>query len=147
MKIIFLDIDGVMNNWIESKPSNKHESLEFAASCVENLKYLLKKTNARIVISSTWRIGETEKTLKEKVFSHYDLDKYILDVTPIYWDEPRGLEIKSYLASLHNCNVEGIVILDDDSDMEDLKEYLVRTNPKYGLTRKDADLAIKVLMK
>ncbi|KON87414.1 hypothetical protein AF332_11640 [Sporosarcina globispora] len=147
MKLIFLDIDGVMNNWIESQPSNKHESLEFASSCVENLKYILKETNARIVVSSTWRIGETEKTLKDKVFKHYDLEKYILDVTPVCWEEPRGVEIASYLASLHICNVEGIVILDDDSDMEDLKDYLVRTDPKYGLTKKDAELAIQILIK
>lgn len=144
LKFIFLDIDGVMNSWF-SEVSDKHESLAFDPKAVENLKYILDKTDAKIVVSSTWRIGETVETLKNRIFSHYGLDSYVVGTTPIYNETPRGIEISDFLATLHKLAIEGIVILDDDSDMEDLKEYHVKVNRKYGLSREDAEKAIDIL--
>ena len=51
MKIIFLDIDGVLI------PDFDHENIkqEWNRSCVNNLMYIISQTNAKIVISSSWR--------------------------------------------------------------------------------------------
>lgn len=146
LKLIFLDIDGVMNSNF-SKVSDKHESLAFDPKAVENLKYILDETKAKIVVSSTWRIGETVDSLKSRIFSHYGLDEYVIGTTPVYNETPRGIEIADFLATLHKLAIEGIVILDDDSDMEDLKEYHVKINRKYGLSREDAEKAIEILNK
>jgi hypothetical protein len=145
LKLIFLDIDGVMNSWF-SVVSDKHESLAFDPKAVENLKYILDKTAAKIVVSSTWRIGETVETLKDRIFSHYGLESYIIGVTPAYTETPRGLEIADYLAGFYNVKIDSFVILDDDSDMVSLKKHHVRMNEKYGLTKKDAERVIEILM-
>lgn len=62
-KIIFLDIDGVVNI-----PNYQ----AFDGACLENLYEIVKKTNAKIVVSSSWREGNLEKTknsLKESGFA------------------------------------------------------------------------------
>lgn len=147
MKLIFLDIDGVMNNQTEAKKSKLHESLEFAPSCIRNLKHIIAETNAKIVVSSTWRRGETVESMNNNVFVHYDLDKYVIGLTPHYHETIRGLEIADYLAHKYNEVVESFVILDDDSDMGSLMKHHVKTNHIYGLTEIDAEKAISILNK
>lgn len=146
LKLVFLDIDGVMNSCF-SEVSDKHESLAFDSQAVENLKHILNETDAKIIVSSTWRIGETVESLRGNIFSHYGLDEYVIGTTPVYNDTPRGVEIADFLAIVHKLAIEGIVILDDDSDMEDLKKYHVKINRKYGLTKQDAEKAIEIINK
>lgn len=143
-KLIFLDIDGVMNSGF-SKRSDKHFSLAFDDNAVTNLKYILKHTEAKIVVSSTWRLGETVESLKKDLFSHYELDNYIVGVTPYFQETIRGLEIESYTANCTKEEITNIVILDDDSDMGSLLKYHVKTNAIYGLTLEDANRAIQIL--
>jgi hypothetical protein len=52
-KIIFLDIDGVLNNskWLKE---NKNNPIDPAA--VNRINVIMQKTDAKIVISSSWRI-------------------------------------------------------------------------------------------
>lgn len=149
MKLIFLDIDGVMNNQTEAKKSKLHESLEFAPSCVKNLKRIIAETDGdtKIVVSSTWRLGETVESMKERIFKHYGLDEYVIGLTPHYRETIRGLEIADYLANMFTEIIWNIVILDDDSDMGSLLKYHVKTNHIYGLTEKDAEKAIAILNK
>ena len=73
MKIIFLDIDGVLNSekwYIEIFDKNLYPNLENYPLCefdplaIEQLNLLTDKTNAKIVISSTWRMGRTIDELK-----------------------------------------------------------------------------------
>ena len=52
MCVIFLDIDGVLNFPSESKP----EALE--PGPLQNLIQLLQTMEARVVISSTWRVHQ-----------------------------------------------------------------------------------------
>lgn len=57
MDIIFLDVDGVLNN-------TKNEFLNkdrLDKNCILNLKKLLDNTNIKIVLSSTWRFQEKKK--------------------------------------------------------------------------------------
>lgn len=69
MKIIFLDIDGVLNSekWYTErfdKDLQSYPLCEFDPLCVEQLNILIQKTNAKLVISSTWRLGRTIDELK-----------------------------------------------------------------------------------
>ena len=66
-KFIFLDIDGVLNTanyqtWRQlwgKDISDLHGHL-FAPSPVRNLRRLIKWTNAKIVLSSSWRMDGLE---------------------------------------------------------------------------------------
>jgi hypothetical protein len=137
--IIFLDIDGVMNSNNHLVESKAHEYLEFDPICVESLKKILKETNAKIVISSTWRIKRSLEELK-RIFSIYDISNYIIGVTPNLWKE-RGHEIQEYI-DIHKNIIKKFVIIDDDSDMEHLMPYLVKINYLNGLTNEEAERVI-----
>lgn len=74
MKIIFLDIDGVLNSkkFYERRHRCHEKGIPFAVNwpfsdidpdSVDILNKVIKATNARIVMSSTWRLGETIDTL------------------------------------------------------------------------------------
>ena len=61
MKIIFLDLDGVLNTWQYSsylvnsgiEEFDENGSL-FDPEAIKNLQYIIDSTHAHIVISSTW---------------------------------------------------------------------------------------------
>ena len=112
MKIIFLDIDGVM----------KRFSGEFLPQAVEALNWLLKQ-GVGIVISSSWRENFTPGELR-KFFAAQGVhvDKALLwDYTPIlvepagllFTAQPRCEEIRAWLAA-NECG--GYAVIDDLPD-------------------------------
>lgn len=160
MKIIFLDIDGVLNG--EYTNIYKKEDFDLDCKKAQLLKTLVRKTGAKIVLSSSWKRG-WENTLRRKrllsFFAKNGLKLY--DVTPslsgddyeiiyagkaIYEkDFSRGKEIKAYL---NTHNISNYVIFDDIIDLgEDLKEHLVVTKFYYGngISKKDIKKALKIL--
>ena len=133
--IIFLDYDGVVNTifWREYDGIFKAKYATSTDGFVNNfqaicwLNELFKLYPYDIVVTSTWRLN-----------NHYadflyngGLNKEIKVIgrTPRL-NTIRGEEIKQWMSS---NNFEGkFVIVDDDSDMGDLKRYLVQCNPFTG---------------
>ena len=124
MKIIFLDIDGVLN-YNNFKSETKTGSMFVSDKKMEILKKIIEETNAKIVLSSTWRKGWKDLDLglpsclasdfielRDK-FKEYELEFY--DKTPIlsYYMTRRGEEINLWLDK--HKEVEGFVIIDDMS--------------------------------
>ena len=129
MRVIFLDIDGVLNSW-ESFYKITTEKLQL-------LNDLIEQTDAKIVISSSWRVGSKDvKDFLDKNFSKrtFRLDNFkdatnqecisnifyndnIIDLTDTFGPS-RGDEIKRWLDN-HSDDIESYVILDDDTDMLD----------------------------
>lgn len=144
MKLVFLDIDGVMNHRHYFVRSTQHMLQAFCPKAEQNLKHILTTSQAKIVVSSSWRGYDTAEEIAQWLFSHYGLEDFVIGVTPHLTDEIRGKEIQSYLESVP-FPVESFVILDDDKDMGDLLPYLVRTDPVWGLTEENANQAIALL--
>jgi len=167
MKIVFLDFDGVLNPthymmclgrmWKESngeiKSQDDYGHLFFWQN-VENLSYILKETKAKIVVSSTWRLSGAKTVLDMFVDrGMIDCANAFYDITPdhaqpqpsgLWLSDARGDEIKAWLDK--HSEVDKYVIIDDQNDMlPEQYPYFVKTNHFYGLTKKDADLAIQVL--
>jgi hypothetical protein len=113
MKIIFLDIDGVLNsekayrngecnytkwNW-ENGTEDHHQS--FCSWSKELLNNLIDETGAKIVISSTWRSSGIE--FMRKVWELEGMSGEIIGITPSFRGDingytiPRGCEIDYYL--------------------------------------------------
>jgi hypothetical protein len=162
MKIIFLDIDGVLNSEIyfieryknakkgDGDPSMLDEGL------IKNLNDIVDKTGAEIVISSSWRasgLDECNDKLTEK-----GLIKKAISITPhLYFEKnkydysysvPRGCEIKAWIEmnkGIINEKVSKLryAILDDDSDMLYWqRESFFWCDPYAGLT---TNIAFKVI--
>ena len=163
MKVIFLDIDGVLNtqDWHSrmTKDTPRDEfGWAFDLVAVENLAHIIKETGASIVISSSWKFLGLAK-LRE-MWKIRNLPGTILDITPntvsdelllnANLDEMelgvcRGNEIKEWL-SRHNSEVSNYVIIDDFDDMlPEQEEHVVLTNTLIGITDFDAEKAIAIL--
>jgi len=145
-KIIFLDFDGVITT-VKSKWKLDEEKLNL-------LGQILNKTNAEIVISSSWRSYDLEDTIKFITEKSYFVpfpfpfcDK-VIGVTKHLTSRYRGEEIDLYMKeNLHNQEFN-YVILDDDSDMlESQKPNFVETDWEFGLQDDTVKQAIDILNK
>lgn len=141
MKILFLDIDGVLNSMNYSKQVVRRSLIADETSIdpqtVKILQSLLDEmSDLRIIISSTWRRFHSLDELKT-ILASYGLDSSkILGVTPKL-DTIRGEEIKSWLNTQSlksDYPVHQFVILDDDADMGSLISHLIQTSHQIGLT-------------
>lgn len=143
MKVIFLDIDGVLNCENTFKKANSRiRTKMICGDKVAELRNIIDSTGAKVVLSSSWRIGMRMET--EKELGKYGIDIY--DCTP-YIEAVRGLEIKEWLS--RNKDVSSFVILDDE--VYDMEEYVasgkvVQTSFRgSGLTPEHAEMAIRIL--
>ena len=133
MKIIFLDFDGVLNHqafYIKrhaaGKSNEDHPYSEFCPEAMENLNDLIEQTGAKIVVSSTWRKGETVESLRN-LLNTVGFKGEIIGKTPDLRNLGdsifRGNEIHKWMSDNRDLlgrelhKYREYVILDDDSDM------------------------------
>jgi hypothetical protein len=138
-RVVFLDMDGVLapiRRW------DRYGDLEPA--CIEVLNEIVARARADVVISSTWRYGKTVAELQAMLEAEGFTGR-VVDKTPtVAPGAKRGEEIAAWLAE-HALG--GYVIIDDHSDMGELRTELVLTNPGHGLQPTDAPRAIEILMR
>ena len=185
MKVIFLDIDGVLNSndWYVYREDNvdtysidaQYPFYEFDPRAIERLNRIIESTGAKIVVSSTWRHGETVESM-QILFDRLSLKGEIVGLTPglsckkPYEDKsrytiPRGCEIEWWLDNegkfqrinwsreeqqkyIDKAIVKNYVIFDDDSDMLfGQREHFIHTSFMFGLTDEHAEKAISILNK
>jgi hypothetical protein len=162
-KIIFLDIDGVLN--VIGQGSDEFGQ-KFHKHFEDNLRWVVEETGAEIVISSSWRFIGLNKM--REMWKKRNLPGNIIDVTPreievvergtcrFYDDVSRGHEIQQWI---DDNGVDCYCIIDDDNDMLlSQMDNFVRTSNNtdhpdcvdmmgYGLTRKCAERVIEILNK
>lgn len=180
MKVLFLDIDGVLNTadtWhktkhLRGKPCSNFErwSRMIDPELVVNLNKVIEATDAKVVVSSTWRLSfeapELQKLLESQGFVGEVIDrtpdasevnniwqKHFQKYPPSdnYENWQRGFEIQAWL--FEHPEVKTFAIVDDDSDMAHLIKRHVKTHgatwEKYdgpcGLHTGIADDLIKLL--
>jgi hypothetical protein len=138
MKIIFLDFDGVLNShkFFISQEGLKivrlygdlDETLD--PTKIALINQLVDQTGAQVVVSSSWRITHTLESLNAILARHGATFKLIGE-TP-YLGKYRGAEIADYLSGLKEQPTH-FVIIDDDSDMGEVKSHLVKTSMMSGM--------------
>ena len=139
MKVIFLDIDGVLNSGAYDRRRNWNELTDIDESRLPLVKQIVDQTGAVIVLSSTWREHwekDIQKCDVEGAYITYTFAKYgleIYDKTP-FWDirANRIDEVKRWLEGAKD--VEKFVIRDDYGfGWADLSPRFIKTNPRFGL--------------
>jgi hypothetical protein len=157
-RVIFLDFDGVLNN--RNNGIKKHKALLKKYHSEENIPWhkrvlidnptpyaikclnkIISKTNAQIVLSSSWRY-DAELIVWNKFFAMCGLKGKICGKTENL-QLTRGAEIDDWI---RRNPLTSFVILDDDDDMKPHFTRLVLCNEE-GLTKREADIAIAVLFK
>lgn len=123
MKIIFLDIDGVMctRSCYGKGKDNQWDAYMFDPKCVAVLNFILQETNAEIILSSDWRYQYTLQEMRE-IFAHNFVFKGPIGFTPNHKTNAMDLEggrvgeIKSWL-DMHNWKNDMKWVAVDDLDM------------------------------
>lgn len=158
MRLIFLDVDGVLNNTQNIKKYQLFfrgkRRLLVDVKPVFYLKKLLKeiekeKLNVKIVISSSWRLGTIPADWK-KLFKHYFNNGEIVIGRTLYLYKDRGIEILKLLeiAKEKGDMIDDYIVLDDD--IEDIINHIspnkvMKINRRYGLTNKNIKEILKKL--
>ena len=104
-------------------------------------------TEAKIVISSTWRRCYDLKLLKTLLWRTGLSSNHILDVIPLIneTDSIRGDAIDNWLRNT-NHTIANYAIIDDDSDMlDEQKDNFVKINGQAGITRANCQKVIEIL--
>lgn len=188
MKLIFLDIDGVLNTHesmvahgcLRNILAKKHPETNFSSitrdkyghlfdeNAVTYLHALVEHTDAKIVISSTWRYSGLK--VMKKMWKDRQLPGTVIGITPCgqyrvtdayeqYHTTERGYEIKQFMMDLERGTVpethcilhgEGIpienyVIFDDDTDMlsEQMNHFVQCGN--NGISYRQYKYALSIL--
>lgn len=151
-KIIFLDCDGVVNSKkfmlatgpIQSASSNGWKEDWIDPEAIVLLNEIIERTNASVVLSSTWRRLNTLEVINN-AFKAMGFISTIIDKTPYLGGADRGKEIDAWLKEYPL--VSKFIILDDDSDMYPHMDKLIKTSWEYGLTQVEVELAVDMLNK
>lgn len=160
MKIIFLDIDGVLNSddYLE-KVEDCDGYTEINSEKVKLLKEIVDRTGAEIVLSSTWRnlsnIPGSKEIHPQYTYLVESLEEFglrIKDHTPCMKNN-RMEEIKTWVDNHGGREKIKFVSLDDDFPvfwyaLYGIGDCLVQTcfyEPDGGIQRKHVEMAVKIL--
>ena len=160
MRIIFLDVDGVLN--AEFTEDGYQGWVGIDPVLVYNLKKIYEESSiyedTKIVIASSWRYEIIRKHMHSDGSYSYLIQKLrekgmeVLDTTGM--DEIdgsyRGREIFKWLTlNKEKYNVTYYVILDDEEfDFNNYKDWsmrFVKIDSKYGINKEDITKAINIL--
>jgi len=156
MKIVFLDIDGVLNSELFSQTNPKSDNTRYPLDprCIKLLNELVKDTDCKIVISSSWRRSTAIDRLCE-LFAEAGFVGEIIDYTPFLGrGTVRGNEIRVWiqdnfaLLGKRDSEFDTYVIFDDDSDMLLWQQYnFIHVDGFSGLTPRNCYKAKYILNK
>jgi len=161
LRIIFLDLDGVLN----------HGAGPWLPQNVRELNRITDLTGAKIVVHSLRRFGKSLEDMSQDleragvtgevldlapvpswvqqssgiiVLDQEDLSDF-MEGRPTKWANQRPASIQAWLNRHPEVCRTDFVILDDTQTMGDLKDCFIRIDANTGLTREDADEAIRRL--
>lgn len=142
MKVIFLDIDGVLNS--------NHDIIRGVQLDPEKMllvRDLSKEFGAEIVASTSWNIMGTKNLnfiLKSVVpgFNIHDITPHLEYMPDKSEGDLRGREITQWLSE--HSEVTHYVVLDDDP-VSYVEGHLVLTDPWKGITEEDIEKAREIL--
>jgi methyl coenzyme M reductase subunit C-like uncharacterized protein (methanogenesis marker protein 7) len=153
MKVIFLDIDGVLNHmrpdsYVKDREDPVHELME---EHIPLINEVIEKTGAVYIISSTWRkrFMPHPRTAIAEIFSRAGINGLVRGYTENLNDR-RDTEIRKWLRDhADHYDVTAWCAIDDDiADMDRLpKQHFVKTKTSHGLLREHADELIEKLKK
>ncbi len=144
MKVIFLDIDGVLitlKNTLSGAANTENEQDDrniFDEAAVANLNRLLEETGARLVVTSSLRLRHSISQIILILEAGGVVHPPVIGVTPFVIDNKnnsgqRGREILMWLSE--NSYVDDYVVVDDcgPEELSDIPpERIIHTNYQDG---------------
>jgi len=127
MKVIFLDVDGVLNN----PTLLYHYGSDFIdGDMTELFAEIVISTGSKVVLSSYWRLDPISMKTVEDALSVYGIS--LIDATPSMPRMRRCREISRWLRD--HSDVSEYAIIDDDPDAGvGMESNFFKTDPEKGL--------------
>ena len=158
MNYLFFDIDGVLNTGRYSNHLVDNGLCETDADgylfpeAVKNLQYIIEETDAKIIITSTWRLDGDMQAL----WRNRDLAGEVIGVTPTIqkekaigkikiWYGHRGIEVEEWLSANATAPYKYAILDDEDDYLPSQSDHLVLADPMTGITKEVADKVISLL--
>lgn len=127
MKVIFLDVDGVLTHRLTvgrgRENTRVHRFLsQLDADCVERLMEIVSRTGAKIVVSSTWRLHPHSMGALHAMARRARKRRLIYDKTGVcdikragFHVPARGIEISQWIEQHESVRgpLESYVVIDD----------------------------------
>lgn len=163
IKVIFLDVDGVLNEFdtVKQGVKNNGSNEVIDRDKIERLNQIIATTGAVCVLSSAWRLcvgtGVTVAQMRTMGFTGE-----VIDETPDHsyranslYGSPgtsRGDECQAWLDDNEHLEVESFLILDDEEDFPGMEHRRIRTvffadSGEGGLQDRHVQHAINILNK
>ena len=166
-KIVFLDIDGVLNTehyqgllQYQGKSWQDEYGAFFDPNAVKQLKRIIDATGADIVVESSWKyfgldamkdlwkvrslpgkiIDITPSSVSDEHLLNIDLEN--IDTSILYC---KGMEIASWLSEQKRQDIRYVIIDDEYVILDSQLPHFILTNPYEGITEEQANKAISIL--
>lgn len=141
MRVVFLDIDGVLNS-VGFRPENPQGLRDWLSETnVRALRRIVESTGAAIVLTSSWRITMAIEEIASAL-SDRGVHVNIIGSTPSLAPGSRAAEIALWLRST-DLRVEAWIAVDDD--WIGAGDQYFRVSKISGLTDADADEISRLL--
>lgn len=146
MRVLFLDVDGVLNRTTFSPAESVGLRSWIEAELAARLDRVCREAGAVLVMSSTWRAGRTLEELQEDLAAA-GISTPLISTTPInagrrYEEIQRWMD--EWAAAGHEA-IEAFAIVDDMHSMGPLASRFVRTSPFNGLDEESAQQLVRLL--
>lgn len=151
-KLIFIDVDGVLNN--PGDFQNRIGGYPLNPAMIARLVKLVKDTGAGLVVSSSWRYSpDALKTLYDTLLAAGCYQADFVGETPRLDDnfnagetygEHRTREIHRFIdnyCSHHDLDAEPVCVAFDDVNLGDDFAMFIQTDGAVGLTDKQCEIA------
>jgi hypothetical protein len=146
-RVLFLDIDGVLNSKVYYKyiykPENGNSRID--PYCVILVRRLIEEFSLKVVITSTWRNGVENRLIRE--LQEHSLIDYLHEdgYTPVIRPANRGKEIELWLKN--HPEVKDYIILDDNENLlEHQQSRFVKTSTYLGMVQERYNHARQLLL-
>ncbi len=163
LKLIFVDIDGVVNNINDETSYFSYDPMKYGLSKtnIKALKYIVKNTNAKIVLSTSWRNHDLDYCYPYRgLLFKSPLNQFISVIGKNnlykYYSAPHMKGFQKYFDILGffykydiNINEANFAVLDDQTNqlLEKFGENFFLIDGQTGLTKPVAESIIVHLNK
>lgn len=135
-KYLFIDVDGVLI---------PDEYNDFSDESLINLEYIVSSTDAKLILSSTWRLNNKTLNIVKDKLNKYNLQLYST-TTKDNSLQNRSYEILKWINDNCYSNIDKVKwVAIDDCELKLSVSHYIRIDPTYGLTKEDSDNVIDLL--
>lgn len=152
MKVIFLDVDGVINHsYYYFEIGNEEDKCYqyLSKELIENVKKIVDQTGAKIVLSSSWKSSVDDNLEPRSEMGQYLVDALAKSGLFLYGKtETLGInryqEIKVWIQN-HPKTTQYVILDDSDYSWNDLSLNWIQCNARIGISESNVIESIRIL--